>query len=275
MIEKGSAGDSQALKDAKIYYQADLRIVDDKAYDKAGNSVNINGCKDANNKQAVRKESFWDNREKMTMQVTQIDVGALTACGVMPTNGILYTSPRPGSPVKGEGIRLVNGAELPKQGLTVLSDTPLYIQGNYNTVNKVPAAVLADAVTVLSNNWEKNGYDKKGKDDRDTRPAAATTVNAAFATGPSHESELGKENGQVNNLIRFLEDWKGVDMTYKGSLVAMWHSQVATEWFRVNTPDPYYRPPNRIWAYETLFDTNPPPGTPMGIIITRGQWSEG
>jgi len=275
MIEKGSAGDSQALKDAKIYYQADLRIVDDKAYDKAGNSININKCKDAKGKQAVQKVTFYDGREKLDMQVTQIDVGALTACGVMPTNGILYTSPRPGSPVKGEGIRLVNGAELPKQGLTVLSDTPLYIQGNYNTVNKVPAAVLADAVTVLSNNWEKNGYDKKGKDDRDTRPAAATTVNAAFATGPSHESELGKENGQVNNLIRFLEDWKGVDMTYKGSLVAMWHSQVATEWFRVNTPDPYYRPPNRIWAYETLFDTNPPPGTPMGIIITRGQWSEG
>ncbi|MGH7425972.1 MAG: PilX N-terminal domain-containing pilus assembly protein, partial [Candidatus Methylomirabilales bacterium] len=98
IIEKGSVGDSQALKDAKLYYQADLRIVDDKAYDKAGNPVNINGCKDASNKQAVRKESFWDNREKLTMQVTQIDVGALTACGVMPTNGILYTSAKAGSP---------------------------------------------------------------------------------------------------------------------------------------------------------------------------------
>ncbi|MGH7425971.1 MAG: hypothetical protein ACREJP_07360, partial [Candidatus Methylomirabilales bacterium] len=83
------------------------------------------------------------------------------------------------------------------------------------------------------------------------------------------------ENGQLNNLIRFLEDWKGVDFNYKGSLVALWHSQVATEWFRITTPDPYFKPPKRIWAYETLFDTNPPPGTPMGTIVTRGQWSEG
>ncbi|MEE9181887.1 MAG: hypothetical protein V3U33_04900 [candidate division NC10 bacterium] len=35
------------------------------------------------------------------------------------------------------------------------------------------------------------------------------------------------------------------------------------------------RPPIRNWGYDTLFDTNPPPGTPMGIAITRGQWSEG
>jgi hypothetical protein len=275
MIEKGSVGDSQALKDAKLYYQADLRIVDDKAYDKAGNNININGCKDADKKQAVRKESFYDAREKVDTVVTQIDVGALTACGVMPKNGILYASPKPGSPVKGDGIRLVNGTELPKQGLTVVSDTPVYIRGDYNTVNKVSAAVMADAVTVLSNAWDKGGYDKKGKDDRTNRPASATTVNAAFATGPSHESEPGKENGQLNNLIRFLEDWKGVDFTYRGSLVALWHSQVATEWFRIKDPDPYFKPPNRLWSYETLFDTNPPPGTPMGTIVTRGQWSEG
>jgi type IV pilus assembly protein PilX len=274
MIEKGSVADSQALKDAKIYYQADLRIVDDKAYNKAGDEVKLNSCKDAKGKQAVRKESFYDGREKMDMQVTQIDVGALTACGVMPKNGILYASPKPGSPVKGDGIRLVNGGELPKQGLTVVSDTPVYIRGDYNTVNKVSAAVLADAVTVLSNAWDKGGYDKN-KGDPTTRPASTTTVNAAFATGPSHESEPGKENGQLNNLIRFLEDWKGVDFNYKGSLVALWHSLVATEWFRIKDPDPYFKPPNRIWSYETLFDTNPPPGTPMGTIVTRGQWSEG
>jgi len=280
MIEKGSAGDSQALKDAKIYYQADLRIVDDKAYDKAGNTVNINGCKDANNKQAVRKESFWDNREKMTMQVTQIDVGALTACGVMPNSGIVYASPKPGSPVKGDGIRLVNGAELPKQGLTVVSDTPVYIRGDYNTVNKVPAAVLGDAITILSNNWEKNGYDKKGDQVVEKRPASATTVNAALAMGPSDEAVPGSGNGNggLQNLPRFLENWGDIPFTYNGSLVALWHSQLATEPFRCcNFGDPnyYFRPPNRIWSYDTLFNTSLPPGTPMGIIYTRGQWSEG
>ena len=275
MIEKGSAADSPDLKNAKLYYQAELVIVDEKAYDQAGNSVNISGCKDAKNNKAVRKAKFYDARERTDMEVTEVDVGTLTACGVMPANGILYVAPKQLGPNKGEGVRLVNGAELPKQGLTVVSGSPVYVQGDYNTVNKAPAAVLADAITVLSNAWEKGGYDKKGKDDRYDRPASPTTVNAAFATGPSHESEPGKENGQLNNLIRFLEVWTDVDFTYSGSLIALWHSQVATAEFRMNEYDTFFKPPNRLWSYESLFDTNPPPGTPMGIIVTRGQWSEG
>lgn len=61
------------------------------------------------------------------------------------------------------------------------------------------------------------------------------------------------------------------------AIIALWHSQKATEWFRCCGDDDghYYRPPNRIWAYDPLFNTNPPPGTPMGIITLRGQWSEG
>jgi hypothetical protein len=279
MIEKGSATDSPELKDAKLYYKADLIIEEEKAYTPAGTEILLDklGCWDAKGKKAVRKEKFYDGREKMDVEVTQIDIGALMACGVMPKNGILYASEKPGSPQSGQGVRLVNGAQLPSQGLTVVSGNPVYIQGDYNTVNKVPAAVLADAITVLSNNWGKNDYDKKGKGATSSRPAAATTVNAAFATGPSHEAEMGKENGQLNNLIRFLEDWNKVDFTYSGSLVALWHSQVATEWFRCcgDGGDNYYRPPNRIWSYDTLFNTNQPPGAPMGIIYTRGQWSQG
>jgi Tfp pilus assembly protein PilX len=275
MIEKGSAADPAELKDAKLYYEADLIIEGTKAYDQAGNEIKINDCKDSKGKNAVRKESFYDGREKTDMEVTQIDVGALKDCGVMPANGILYANPK--DVKKGEGVRLVNGAELPPQGLTVVSESPVYVQGDYNTVNKVPAGVLADAITVLSNNWNKNDYDKKGKDVTSKRPAAETTVNAAFAMGPSHETEPGKENGQLNNLIRFLEDWKDVGFNYKGSLVALWHSQNATEYFRCcgDSGDNYYRPPNRNWGYDPLFNTNPPPGTPMGIIVTRGQWSEG
>ncbi len=106
-------------------------------------------------------------------------------------------------------------------------------------------------------------------------------MNAAFATGPSNESVPGKENGQLNNLIRFLEDWKKADgkktLNDNGSLVALWHSQNATADFECCGDDPpyYYHPPVRNWAYDTLFDTNPPPGTPMGIVIIRGQWSGG
>ncbi|MGH7425184.1 MAG: PilX N-terminal domain-containing pilus assembly protein [Candidatus Methylomirabilales bacterium] len=290
MIEKGSVGDSQALKDAKIYYQADLRIVDDKAYDNAGNSVNINSCKDANNKQAVRKESFWDNREKMTMQLTQIDIGALTACGVMPTNGILYASARPGSSNKGDGVRLVNGAQLPTQGLTVVSDDPVYIRGDYNTQDKkgnlrtgatpaadlISAAVIGDAITVLSNNWEKNKSDAKGKDPISARPATDTTVNAAFMLGPATESVPGEGNGQLENVIRLLEGWTGKTLNYSGSIVSLWHSLYAQGMWGCcgSSPWHYYQPPNRNWAFDRSFLSNPPPGTPMVIEIVRGQWSQ-
>ena len=274
MIEKGSAGDSPELKDAKMYYEADLIIEKEKAYDQAGNEVKIDKCKDAEGKKAVRKEKFYDAREKQEMEVTQIDVGALTACGLMPANGILYATAneKDSSPNKEDGIRLVNGAELPSQGLTVVSENPVYVQGDYNTVNKVPAAVLADAITVLSNAWGPIDYDDKGEDKTSERKAAETTVNAAFALGPHAEAEPGAGNGEFNNVIRFLEDWNNVNFNYKGSVVALWHSQQATTPWRSSG---YYRPPIRNWGYDTLFDTNPPPGTPMGIVIIRGQWSGG
>jgi hypothetical protein len=280
MIEKGDAADSPDLKAAKMYYKAGLIIENQKAYDQAGNSVDINKCKDAKGKQAVRKEKFYDADNKTDMEVTQIDVGALTACGVMPKNGIVYATAKEGSPNKGEGIRLVNGAQLPGPtaenpdgGLTVVSENPVYVMGDYNTKDKngnprtvstpvadlVPAAVLGDAVTVLSNNWEKNGYDNKGKASYLARTAADTTINAAFASGQS---------------MRLLEDWRYIGgqktLTYNGSQVSLWNLKYSLP----NICCPNYAPPIRKYAYDTHFDTIQPPGTPMGTIVTRGQWSQ-
>ena len=276
MIEKGSAGDSPELKDAKMYYKADLIIENTQGKDQGGGNVNLAPCKDSDNKNAVRLETFYDDREKKNMTVTQIDIGALTACGLMPAKAILYVS----KDGPNGGVRLVNGAELPSQGLTVVSENPVYVQGDYNTVNKVPAAVMGDAITVLSNAWGANDYDKKGKDKFENRPAADTTINAAFATGPHREATVGDGNGGVHNLIRFLEDWKQGGggnqkaLNYTGSLVALWHSLEATGDYYCCAGG-YYQPPKRNWAYDPLFNTSPPPGTPMGIIITRGQWSQG
>jgi len=267
MIEKGVPADSPDLKEAKIYYQADLIIENTQGKDKNGNPVNLAPCG------AVKTKTFYDAREKQTMTVTEVDVGKLTACGLAPANGILYVS-KDGT---NGGVRLMNGKKLPSQGLTVVSENPVYIQGDYNTVDKVPAAVLGDAITVLSNNWGPNDYDDEGDEVPSERPAAATTVNAALAMGPHAEAAPGAGNGEFNNLIRFLEDWKDVNLNYNGSIVALWHSQKAAAPWRCcgDSGDNYYRPPIRNWAYDTLFNTNPPPGTPMGIVTMRGQWSEG
>ena len=273
MIEKGDVSDSPAMQAAKPYYEAELRIDADAAgvitaTDKNGNPVSLAACAPS----TVSTQSFYDKREEATMTLTEVDIGALEACGKMPANGLLYVS-REGTQ---QGVRLVNGAQLPSQGLTVVSENPIYVQGDYNTVNKKPAAVMGDAITVLSNNWGPNNSDSKGDQVASNRPATETTVNAAFALGPNAESVVGQGNGQLENVIRFLENWNGKNFNYNGSIIALWHSQQATGDWRCcgNSGNNYYRPPNRNWAYDPLFDTNIPPGTPRGILTMKVRWSQ-
>ncbi len=270
MIEKGDPADSPAMQAAKPYYEAQLRIEADvagviTATDQKGDPVSLASCTPG----TVSTQSFYDKREEATMTVTEVNIGALEACGKMPANGLLYVS-REGTH---QGVRLANGALLPDQGLTVVSENPVYIQGDYNTVNKKPAAVMGDAITVLSNNWGLNNSDTKGNQVTSNRPATATTVNAAFALGPSAESVEGQGNGQLENVIRFLENWTGKNFNYNGSIIALWHSQQATGDWRCcgNSGNHYYEPPNRNWAYDPLFNTHIQAGNRI-FLINGGRW---
>jgi hypothetical protein len=266
LIEIADAGDAPDLRAAKMYSKSGLRIVDGVATDINGNSVSLPGG-------IISNKSFYDMREQRMMTIVQVDIGALRTSGVAPLNGVLYVATT-GTP--GAAVRLVNGSRLPSQGLTVVSENPVYIRGDYNTVAKVPAAILADAITVLSNNWAPNGSDTKGNLGTNTRLATATTVNAAFAMGPSVESGPNAGNGQLENDIRFLEDWNGQNLTYSGSIVDLWHSQQVTGAWRCcgTGGNNYYTPPTRIWSYDTMFNTTPPPGTPRGVLIQRGPWAQ-
>jgi len=274
LIEVPKPGDSAAGASARLYNEAGLRIVDGVATDASGAAVAVpDGL--------ITTKSFYDAREAKMMTVTEVDMSVLNsstlaqAGGPLYKNGILYVAQ---SATSGGGVRLVKGSTLPSSGgggLTVASPNPLYIEGDYNTTNKVPAAVMADAITVLSNNWAANNSDLKGSETTDQRPASTTTVNAAFATGPSAESTLNDGNGQLENSIRFLEDWSGQTINYTGSLVELWHSMEAKGAWRCcgTAPGQYYTAPSRNWAYDTSFSTTPPPGTPMGVVLVKGPWS--
>jgi len=272
LVELPQAADSSALKAAKLYSQAGLRIVDGVATDAGNVPVTLPAG-------AITSTSFFDSREQRTMTVTQVDIAKLKTAGTLPANGVLYVASSSSTP--GQAVRLVNGSSLPSQGLSVVSQNPVYIAGDYNTAttgpngNHPPAAVLGDAVTVLSNAWMANNYDTKGDQAFQNRAASATTVNAAIATGPSSESTMGNDNGKANNLVRHLEDWTNQSFTYSGSLVALWHSQQVTGAWRCcgATSNFYYAPPNRVWSYDTLFDTSDPPGTPSGVVMQKGRWS--
>ena len=267
-IDPDSSSESETLKEARLYWQADLRIIDGQAYDKSGNVVDLTYTDAEGNtiNPLNLSKSFYNYREGKDIKVTEIDIAKLVESGHFPANGILYVSTHSAGPGEEDGVRLVNGSGLPSGGLTVATDNPLYIQGDYN-LNEAPAAVLCDAINILSNSWQ---------DGQDWPPAAAaeTQVNSCIATGHTPTSD-GGYGGGLENLTRFLETWSGVTFTWSGSIDSLWYSEIAIgDW---NYGWPYYEAPFRNWEFdEQLLNVSGlPPGTPLLCISHRSGWEEG
>jgi hypothetical protein len=178
------------------------------------------------------------------------------------------------------GVRLVNGTNLPPQGLTVATTSPLYIQGDYNvppaakgttnTSGTLPASVAADAVTLLSNAWK----DSNSSDALSSRIASATTVNTAALTGIVATTPSSYSGG-VENALRYLENWHSVTHTYNGSLICMFYSQVAFgPWVGTGTPPDIYTAPARNWSFDQNFQSSNklPPATPSLKVLIRANW---
>jgi len=178
-------------------------------------------------------------------------------------------------------LKLTNGraGNIVSPGLTVVAENPVYIQGDYNagpsfSSNHVAAAVIADAVTFLSNSWtDYNSYANPYESSR--RDASETWYRLAVMGGkgpyfpvPWNGSLLGSDGG-VNNFMRFLESWQNTEVHYRGSLVSLWYHRQAVYPFRpayssganCNT----YFPPDRDFQFDTDFlqFSLLPPGTPM------------
>ncbi|OPY11070.1 MAG: hypothetical protein A4E66_01438 [Syntrophus sp. PtaB.Bin001] len=265
ILGNGASSDAGSL-----YNQSGLRIINGVAYDKAGNVLNL--AAGGNNPITVTSSAFTDQRESKAMSVVQVDVAklqtntvAMAALNNPPAgcdSGILYVS---SDNISNPSVRLVNGGTL-TSGLSVATDTPLYIQGNYNTSNSFPSAIYSDAVTVLSNNWSDSNSAKTISN----RTASATTVNAAIMTGnvPTSGSNY---SGGVENFIRFLESWSGKTFTYGGSLTCLWSSRKATaKWPSTGA---VYNAPNRNWSYN-IDVANLPPGTPRVRNVERISWRQ-
>jgi len=210
---------------------------------------------------------FYDAREGKDVISLDLDVGLLNSSGYFPTNGVIYSSTEYNSSFV-NAIRLKNGQQLAGP-LTVATDNPLYTLGSFNTVNKQPAALMTDGLTILSNNWD-DAHSSLGLG---SRPATATQVNANYMTGNTLSYADGHSySGGLENLPRFLESWSGVTLTWRGSAVDLWYSrQSDSPW-----DGSCYRAPIRDWAFDPdLLDiSNLPPGTPLVNIVQKKNWSQ-
>jgi hypothetical protein len=238
-------------------------------------------------KNSLSQQTVYDRREGKWVDVTTIDVGKAdtkvtgggppepSALEDPSFNNILYIYDEGSTYNDPKGVRLTNGDVLPSGGLTVASLNPVYVQGDYNVGKKsdysdrVPSAVYADAVTILSNSWK----DSNSNSSLSGRQAANTTVNTAIVAGflPSGwKNEFGVQygySGGLNNFPRFLEDWSGNSFTYNGSMIELFTSQIATgEWDTGNI----YSPPTRNWNFDSNFVDTPPPGSLDAVTISRG-----
>ncbi len=242
--------------------KATLRIIDGVVESKVGASwVDITALLPAG---TITSTTFTDLHEATTVQSVDIDINKLNTSAYAPSNGVLYISDnRSGF----RASRLTNGANLDK-ALSIFCANPIYVKGDYNTVNKKPAAICGDAVTFLSTAWaDSNSAKTIGN-----RVAQETKVNASVMTG-NNNTTGSNYNGGLENLPRFLEKWDNKKFIYRGSLVNLWNSQQATDPWSYGT---YYTAPIRDWAYDTDLDdpTKLPPETPLVRIFQRTGWKQ-
>ncbi len=235
--------------------------------------------------------TFYNGREQKTILTTEFDVGKFRAWAEPSTNvlkgrmmnkttaDIVYIADMRTPPAGDEvGVRLVNGSQLPNNGLTVASPDPVYIKGDYNTTTNginystnvnttaytYPASVLGDAITILSKAWNDANPNNS--------TAATTTINAAFLSGIV-PTTTNSYSGGVENFPRFLENWgNGVTFWYNGSMVVMFNSEIDKGLWNTGG---YYTPPTRRWAFDTNFydESKLPPGTPQILIMERLHWA--
>jgi hypothetical protein len=326
LIQPPVAGYSDPLAGQRLWDQASviIRINSD-------NSVSI-GYPDSTNNYAFQSvsSSDWrytmfnsavstnqtiqDNREGASMRIATLDLSLIESSDTSGNgvkykssnfNGIVYIYDASATSSARRGIRLQNGTKIPfgptsgMSGITVASNNPVYLQGDFNTggtgstvpsnnssnlnsdgtyinpsnppsssasgYTRAPCSIIADAVNLLSNQWNDANSG--------TLPAAsATTFNTAIIAGIVPTAAVGGDgsySGGAENFPRFLENWTNKTLTYYGSMVELYKSQQSIgEWGKANV----YVPPTREWYFDTNFRTNPPPGSLMVYSYIKGRW---
>ena len=180
-------------------------------------------------------------------------------------------------------LKLTNGGlgNLIAPGLTVVAENPIYVQGDWNAdgsaapnfpAGGVATSIIADAVTLLSNNWnDVNSFTRPNNYANANRPALTTWYRFAalsgtpltFSFGGGAEESFGADGG-VHNFLRMLENWNGQTVNYLGAMAIFYFNRQATGIFKFGN-NVYRSPSTRNLTFDVNF-LNPallPPLTPM------------
>ncbi len=241
----------------------------------------------------------------------ETDTPGAAANGWTSTSDVKTGGP-PATAIIGTGtetaVRLENGGTLPSlaanPGFSLTTNAPVYVVGTYNSDgsmlggtspsdaqvmtpdgNEVPAMVAGDAIDILSKAWwsgtqptgDANITTTLGTNSGANVGTASTTEIAAAFIGGNVATILGSYNysGGVENYMRLSENWGAAILRYRGSIVALYNSSVATgAW--PGTSATTYQAPTRQWGYDNEFGVlhEYPPGAPSVFNMRRYNYTD-
>lgn len=209
-------------------------------------------------------------------------------------------------------LKLVNGgivsgvSALPDDGLTVAAENPVYVHGNYNASTTEPntdwsnvepnrpASVVADAISLLSNNWS-DALSFLYPNYMPSREASQTSYRFGAIAGKGlsfpycggscgNPGDLFGTDGGAGNFFRLLEDWGATGATgtntairYRGSIVSLHINRQAIGAYKfAGSNNHTYNAGPRNFTYDVdfLIPEQLPPATPMFRDINTLQFRQ-
>ena len=147
---------------------------------------------------------------------------------------------------------------------TFATDNPVYIQGDFNTVDTKGVAIIGDAINILSNSFAGKACNGG------LANASETTLYAAFFGGnvPT-PADGGTYSGGLENYPRFHESWSGTDCNIRGSFINLWTSSQADGGWVYGGDR--YKAPGREWGWDVRFQDPDfwPPFIPSIFSVER------
>lgn len=301
----GSLTESPSIANTRIYNRADIVVTVE-----SNGSVSITSRPNGSDVDVTTKlksivsqqVNMYDYREKKTVSVTEIDLkvlknliaaGAADPVGGNPKNfkGVVYVNLKKGSASAPAAVRLVNAPDLPRSGVggndgfSFVTNGGLYVKGDYNTTKLADGTyprsmLMADAMTVLSDSWSDavaNADKGNATPDITKRvvPAQTMTINSALMLGNTSATKTTASGG-VQNLVRYLEDWKTnkCNVKFFGSIGRLFDSKMfISSW--VQPGSVYIQPENRYFEFDEALRVNGgPPGSIRNTRTSRGRFFE-